>query len=85
MSTVSPEALLFIAPIIERVGSNYAYVDKWKLEDMKVAKIKLPVDATGNPDWAYMESTMKKLLEQKAADLVVFQQMLPASEAQETV
>src|SRR5699024_3865600 len=47
LSTVSPETLLFIAPIIEKVESNYAYIDKWKLEDMKAAHIKLPVDVTG--------------------------------------
>ena len=85
VSTVSPEALLFIAPVIEQVGSNYAYVDKWKLADMKAAKIKLPVDATGAPDWAYMESVMKALLKQKASDLDVLEQLLPQSEVQEAI
>ena len=85
LSTVSPETLLFIAPIIEKVGSNYAYIDKWKLEDMKAANIKLPVDVTGAPDWAFMESAMKTLLEQKAADLNVLQQLLPQSEVQGVV
>lgn len=85
VSKVSPEALLFIAPIIERIGSNYAYVDKWKLEDMKAANIKLPVDATGNPDWAYMESTMKTLMKQKAAEFDVLQQLLPPSEVHEAI
>lgn len=82
---LSAEVLLFIAPIIQRVGSNFNYNDKWKLADMKAANIKLPVDATGNPDWAYMESTMKDLLEQKASDLDVLQQLLPPSEVTEVV
>jgi len=85
VNKVSPEALLFIVPIIERIGSNYAYVDKWKLDDMKAANIKLPVDATGNPDWAYMESTMKTLMKQKAAELDVLQQLLPHSEVHEVL
>lgn len=83
VNKVSPEALMFIAPVIERVGSNYVYVDKWKLADMKAAKIKLPVDAAGDPDWSYMESTMKDLLEQKATDFDALQQLLPFSEVVE--
>lgn len=82
---ISPETLLFIAPIIEQVGKNYAYVDKWKLADMKAAVIKLPVDAAGAPDWVYMESTMKDLLEQKASDLDVLQKLLPQSEELEVI
>lgn len=47
--------------------------------------IRLPVDTIGAPDWDYMESTMKSLMEQKAADLDVIQQLLPQSEVQEVV
>lgn len=79
------EVLLFIAPIIQRVGSNFNYNDKWKLADMKAANIKLPVDTSGNPDWDYMESTMKALLDKKAADLNVLEQLLPQSEEPEAV
>ncbi|CAB0768615.1 Restriction enzyme BgcI subunit beta [Corynebacterium diphtheriae] len=85
LNKVSPETLLFLAPIIERVGSNYAYIDKWKLEDMRAANIKLPVDGTGAPDWAYMESATKTLLKQKAADLDVLQKLLPQPEESEVV
>ena len=66
---LSIEVLLFIAPIIQRVGSNFNYNDKWKLDDMKDATIKLPVDASGDPDWAYMEQTMRSLLEKQALRL----------------
>lgn len=79
------EVLLFIAPIIQRIGSNFNYNDKWKLADMQSATIKLPVDTSGEPDWDYMELTMKTLLDKKAADLVVLQQLLPQSEVPEGV
>ena len=52
---------------------------------MKAANIKLPVDESGAPDWAYMESTMKDLLEQKTSDLNVLQQLLPPSEVTEVI
>ncbi|WP_311524319.1 restriction endonuclease subunit S [uncultured Varibaculum sp.] len=72
LEKTSPESLLFVAPIIEQVGAKYAYVDKWKLADMKAAVIKLPVDATGGPDWKFMESYMSALIDKKASDLDIF-------------
>ena len=80
---LSTEILLFITPIIQRVGSNFNYNDKWKLADMKTATIKLPADSSGNPDWDYMESTMKKVLAQKASHLDALQQLLPPSDITE--
>lgn len=62
---LSMETLLFIAPIIEKVGSNYAYTDKWKLDDMKASNISLPVLSSGEPDFAYMHSYMEELLEKQ--------------------
>ncbi|GAA6124230.1 restriction endonuclease subunit S [Bifidobacterium psychraerophilum] len=55
---MTPESGLFIAPLIEVVGKNYVYVDKWKLQDMVDAVILLPVTPAGLPDWEYMEQTM---------------------------
>ena len=52
---------LFIAPIIKAVGRNYAYTDKWKIEDMKASVIYLPVDEHNQPDWEYMEHYMNKV------------------------
>lgn len=46
---------LFLIPIIQRVGTQYAFIDKWKKEDMERDKIKLPVDKNGVPDFQYME------------------------------
>ena len=47
---------LFLIPIIQRVGTQYAFIDKWKKEDMERDKIKLPVDKNGVPDFQYMET-----------------------------
>lgn len=83
VTPVPPKALLFIAPIIEKVGSNYAYADKWKLADMKASTIRLPVDASGDPDWEYMASKMTELLEQKASSLDVLEQLLPEPQVEQ--
>ena len=47
---------LLLIPIIQRVGTQYAFIDKWKKEDMERDKIKLPVDKNGVPDFQYMET-----------------------------
>ncbi len=52
---------MYIIPILKKVGQKYAFIDKWKKEDMEKDQIRLPVDATGNPDFSYMESYMKNL------------------------
>ena len=57
---------LFIAPIIRRVGkTKYQFIDKWKQKDMKKDTILLPATASGDPDWAFMETYMKEV-ERKA-------------------
>lgn len=52
---------LFMCPIIKCVGQKYAFIDKWKLDDMKNDIIKLPVTTNGLPDWNYMENYIKEL------------------------
>lgn len=54
---------LFIAPLIRSIGQRYAFVDKWRLEIMKKDCIKLPIDDQGNPDWAYMDSYMRVVMQ----------------------
>lgn len=60
---------LFIAPLIEVVGKNYVYVDKWKLQDMIDALIFLPVTSAGDPDWDFMEQTMRDVMAEREAAL----------------
>lgn len=72
---MNPEIGLFIAPIIEVVGSRYAYIDKWKLVDMVDTELLLPVAPDGEPDWAFMKSTMKKRIEAANSSLNVLQKL----------
>lgn len=55
---------LFICPIIRSVGQKYAFNEKWKQEDMKDAKIYLPVTQSGLPDWDYIENYMKNIMDE---------------------
>lgn len=50
------EMAFFIIPLLKTVGKRYAFIDKWKKEDMEKSKISLPVDKDGNPDYKYMEN-----------------------------
>ncbi len=50
---------LFMIPLLKRAGQQYAFIDKWKKEDMEKDFIMLPVDENGNPDFDYMEQHMK--------------------------
>lgn len=50
---------MFLIPLLKKAGQQYAFIDKWKKEDMEKDFIVLPVDRTGNPDYGYMESYMR--------------------------
>lgn len=53
---------LFFLPLIRAVGKNYAFVNKWKIEDMAVSMILLPVLNDNSPDWRFMETFMEDQL-----------------------
>ncbi len=53
---------LFIAPLIKAVSYKYNFVDKWKQEVMASEEIKIPVNTDGEPDWEYMDSYIKDIL-----------------------
>ncbi len=46
----------FIIPLLKTVGKRYAFIDKWKKEDMEKSRIPLPAEKDGNPDYKYMEN-----------------------------
>lgn len=46
----------FIIPLLKTIGKRYAFIDKWKKEDMEKSKIPLPADKNGNPDYKYIEN-----------------------------
>lgn len=66
---MTKEIALFIAPLIKSVSARYNYVDKWKQEDMIADAIELPVDASGKPDWAYMDEYMRTIMDNMESDL----------------
>ena len=55
---------MFIIPCLKAMGKNYAFIDKWKKEDMEKSFIRLPINPTGKADYKYMENYMK-LVEEK--------------------
>ncbi|QZE26566.1 restriction endonuclease subunit S [Brevibacterium casei] len=54
-------ALLFVAAIIRVEKTRFSYGYKWNMARMKKTAIRLPADASGQPDWAYMDSVMRGL------------------------
>lgn len=60
--------LFFLSTVIQRcVKDHFGYDNKCTWDKVKHETILLPVDKTGQPDWAYMESYMANL-ETKVAD-----------------
>ena len=59
----SEKSLLFFASIFRNraINSHYDYVNKFTRDSAKEMIVMLPVDETGNPDFAYMESYMRNL------------------------
>ncbi|RNE48865.1 restriction endonuclease subunit S [Corynebacterium alimapuense] len=76
---------LFVVACIKAVLGKYNWANGATLGRLRQDFVSLPIDASGDPDWEYMESTMKALLEKKATDLYVLEQLLPLSEVQEVV
>ena len=59
---MNKEIAFFIIPLLKTAGKRYAFIDKWKKEDMEKSKIPLPADKDGNPDYEYIENYMAKKL-----------------------
>ncbi len=60
---------LFIAPVIQSVGSKHAYENKWTMEVMKADIIYLPAAPTGEPDFKFMEQYMRNIFKKSEAGL----------------
>ena len=54
---------LFICTVIRSSANGFGYTDLLNGENLKSLTIKLPMDKTGQPDWAYMEEYMRKVKE----------------------
>ena len=69
---------LFLLPLIRAAGKQYAFVNKWKLEEMKKSGILLPTSEDGSPDWSYMDSFMDVQLKQAGKMIVELQSVVGA-------
>ena len=60
---------LFIIPLLRKIGSQYAYIDKWTQDKMEETMLPLP-SISEHPDWDYMEQYIKGLTEKAQNQLV---------------
>ena len=58
---MNPYVAMFICALIRKEKFRFSYGRKWHLERMKQSILRLPVTASGEPDWAFMESYIKAL------------------------
>lgn len=66
--------LFFLSTVIQRcVKDHFGYDNKCTWDKVKHETILLPVDKTGQPDWAYMESYMADLEAKVAESLTLLQ------------
>ena len=67
---VSDEAKLFIAAIINTDNTpKYAFKDQFRQPQADALSVHLPATSDGQPDWAYMESYMKAVMEESEKSL----------------
>lgn len=70
IGNVPQGALHFIASVYDVFfTSKYSYTDKCSAGKVESEIIKLPATADGQPDWAYMESYMKQIMEETKKSL----------------
>ena len=60
---------LFICSVIRSSANGFGYTDLLNGENLKSLAIKLPMNKTCQPDWAYMEEYMRKV-EEKAKNVL---------------
>lgn len=67
---VSDEAKLFIAAIINTDNTpKYAFKDQFRQPQADALSVHLPATSDGQPDWDYMESYMKAVMEESEKSL----------------
>ena len=64
-------ALYFLAPLTKK-GKQYAYDCKWTKEKMEKDKIALPVNSSGQIDFAFMRSRIRELEEERIRELEAY-------------
>lgn len=64
---------LFLAPLFWEAGRPYSFGDKWGKDVMENDCLVLPVNASNEPDWAYMDEYMRGEMERAQSDLSAMQ------------
>lgn len=60
---------LFVASVIRRSLTKYTYSDQLNSKTIAKENIHLPADASGEPDWAYMDEYVRTVMERAQSDL----------------
>ena len=64
---------LFLAPLFWEAGRPYSFGDKWGKDVMENDCLVLPVNASSDPDWAYVDEYMRDVMERAQSDLSTMQ------------
>lgn len=64
---------LFLAPLFWEAGRPYSFGDKWGKDVMENDCLVLPVNASSDPDWAYMDEYMRDVMERAQSELSAMQ------------
>lgn len=64
---------LFLAPLFWEAGRPYSFGDKWGKDVMENDCLTLPANASGEPDWDYMDKYMRTIMESAKSDLAAMQ------------
>lgn len=74
---VSDYCKLFIATCINTdTSKRFAYVEQFRQPNADALSVTLPVDASGEPDWAYMEEYMSVVMKESEVSLESLKQAL---------
>lgn len=60
---------LFVSSVIRRSLTKYTYSDQLNSTTIEDETIHLPVDTSGEPDWAYMDEYMRTIMDNMESDL----------------
>ena len=60
---------LFICSIIRNTAQKFGYSDLLNSKNLRTLNLKLPATSDGQPDWDYMESYMKAIMEESEKSL----------------
>lgn len=64
---------LFLAPLFWEAGRPYSFGDKWSKDAMEDDCLSLPANASGKPDWDYMDKYMRTIMDNTKSDLATIQ------------